>query len=234
MGMEVRAEAKAEIQTSDATIGDVIGGKEILRLPTRTRDVSELLTLQPGATPAVSSSDAFATNGGTVSGARADQNDVTLDGIDITNNSSWILPNSIVIPLGVDTVSEFRVGISNPNATFARAAGGQVSVASRSGSNAFHGLAYWYIQNSALNANSWDNNAFGIAKPTIRDNRGGFTFGGPVQKDKTFFFVNYEPRRFYQSVSEERIVPSDSLKEPNPRTPNGAMTFNRVTHNLVA
>jgi hypothetical protein len=232
--MEVRTEPKAELQTTDATIGDVIGGKEILRLPTRTRDVSELLTLQPGATPAIASSDAFGTNGGTVSGARADQNDVTLDGIDITNNSSWILVNSIVIPLGVDTVSEFRVGISNPNATFARAAGGQVSVASRSGSNAFHGVAYWYLQNSALNANSWDNNAFGIARPTIRDNRGGFTVGGPIRKDKTFFFASYEPRRFYQSVGEERIVPSDTLKGLNSAHPNGAMTFNGVTYDLAA
>ena len=232
--MEVSTEAKAELQTTDATIGDVVGGRELVRLPTRSRDASELLTLQPGATPFASPNDVFTTNGGTVTGARADQNDVTLDGIDISNNSSWILPNSIVIPLGVDTVSEFRVGVSNSNATFGRAAGGQVSVASRSGSNAFHGLAYWYIQNNALNANSWDNNAFGIAKPTIRDNRGGFTFGGPIQKDKTFFFVNYEPRRFYQSVSEERIVPSDTLKGLNSAYPNGAMNFNGVTYDLAA
>jgi hypothetical protein len=232
--MEVSTEAHAELQTTDATVGDVIGGKEIVRLPTRTRDASELLTLQPGATPVAGAGDVFSTNGGTVSGARADQNDVTLDGIDITNNSSWILVNSIIIPLGVDSVSEFRVGVSNPNATFGRAAGAQVSVASRSGSNDFHGVAYWYFQNSALNANSWDNNAFGIARPTIRDNRGGFAVGGPIQKDKTFFFATYEPRRFYQSVGEERIVPSDTLRGLNPAYPHGALTFNGTTYDLAA
>jgi len=232
--VEVSTEVRQELQTMDATVGNVIGGKTLLRLPTLTRDASELLSLQPGSTPSPNSgSDPFGIGGGTVSGARNDQNQVMLDGIDITNNNSGGAGSASVVPMGVDNVSEFRVGVSNPNATFGRAGGGQVSVSSNSGTNQVHGDAYWYVQNTAFNANTWDDNhtidpttGKTVPRATNRDNRGGFSLGGPLQKNKTFFFANYEVRRFFQSVQAERVVPSQTLR-------SGMLFFDGVPYNLA-
>jgi hypothetical protein len=235
--VQVSASA-VELQTTDAQIGDVIGGSEILRLPTLTRSASELLTLQPGATPTAGGGDTFSTTGGTVSGARSDQNAISLDGIDITDNAAMSNSPVTVIPINVDTIAEFRVGVANPNATFGRAAGGQVSTLSRAGTNEFHGDVYWYVQNTVFNANSWDNNHTPItdsvtglptgkfvSRPTIRDNRGGFSLGGPLKKNKTFFFTNFEPRRFFQSVQGEHLVPSQNLR-------NGIINIGGTLYNL--
>lgn len=211
--VEVSAEARVELQTADATIGNVIGGETLNRLPTLTRSAGELLTLQPGSTPYDSAQTGFGNGGGTVAGARSDQNTFTLDGIDITDNViAGGGNNRPVVPIQVDTVDEFRVDVTNANATFGRSSGGQVALVSKAGGNTFHGAAYWYHQNDDLNGNSWDNNFTHVARPEQRDNRVGGSVGGPIRKDKTFFFANYEVRRFFQSLQELRVVPSDALK----------------------
>lgn len=212
--VEVSTGAVAELQTADATIGNVIGGTEITRLPTLGRDASELLTLQPGSTPYDSNQVGFGNSGGTIAGARSDQNSIVMDGIDVTDNViSGGATEKPIIPIGVESIDEFRAEITNENVTFLRSSGGQVDVISKSGSNSFHGSTYWFHQNSALNANSWDNNRNKIKKPPTHDNRGGFFFGGPIKKDKTFFFANYELRRFPQSLQDTRIMPSDQLRQ---------------------
>jgi putative hemolysin len=109
------------LQTTDSTVGNVLAGKSLLLLPTFTRQANELLTVQPGVSPL-----------GSVTGSRRDQNAFTLDGIDVSNN--WGDPGTFGY-LGLESVEEFRVGVANPNASFARGAGGQVSVITRSGSN---------------------------------------------------------------------------------------------------
>jgi len=233
--VEVTAEARAELQTTDSVVGNVVGGTALLHLPTLQRDSRELLTLQPGSTPyETSNGGGFGDSGGTVAGARSDQNAFNLDGIDVTDNVIAGGGNQVpIIPIGVESVDEFRVGITNNNATFGRASGGQINLVSKSGTNSFHGSAYWFHQNSVFNANSWDNNhtpdgtgnPFTAKKPQ-HDNRAGFTFGGPFWKDKTFFFGNYEIRRFPQSVQITRIVPTDSLR-------NGNLVFNGQTYNLA-
>ena len=175
----------------------------------------------------------FGNNGGTIA-ARSDQNVFNLDGIDITDNVIAGGGNQApVIPIGVENVSEFRVGVTNNNASFGRSEGGQINIISKSGTNDFHGAVYWYHQNSALNANTWDNghtpNGSGLEftpKSPQHDNRGGVTFGGPIKKNKTFVFGNYELRRFPQSVEVERIVPTQSLR-------NGSLTFGGVAYNLA-
>ncbi len=222
--VEVTAESRAELQTTDSVVGNVIGGTALLHLPTLQRDSRELLTLQPGSTPyETSNGGGFGDSGGTVAGARSDQNAFNLDGIDVTDNVIAGGGNQVpIIPIGVESLDEFRVGITNNNATFGRASGGQINLVSKSGTNLFHGSAYWFHQNSVLNANSWDNNhtpdgsgnPFTDKKPQ-HDNRSGFTFGGPLKKNRTFFFGNYEVRRFPQSVQITRIVPTDSLKAGN-------------------
>ena len=212
--VEVTSGAVAELQTTDSSIGNVIGGTSITRLPTLGRDASELLTLQPGSTPYDSNQVGFGNSGGTIAGARSDQNSVIMDGIDITDNViTGGATEKPIIPIGVESIDEFRAEITNENASFLRSSGGQVNVISKSGGNAFHGSVYWFHQNSALNANSWDNNRNQIKKAPTHDNRGGLWFGGPIIKDRTFFFANYELRRFPQSLQNNRIMPSDPLRQ---------------------
>ncbi|HKW62959.1 MAG TPA: carboxypeptidase-like regulatory domain-containing protein [Candidatus Acidoferrum sp.] len=218
--VEVSAGAEAELQKVDAVVGGVVGGEMLTRLPTLNRDATELLTLQPGSTP-YDDSTGFGNGGGTVAGARSDQNTISLDGIDITDNVITGGANeSPIIPVGVDAVDEFRVGVTNPNATFGRSAGGQITLISHSGTNNYHGTAYWFHQNDNLNANTWDlnhtpdgnGNKF-TKKPEQKDNRVGLSFGGPIRRDKTFIFGNYEVRRFPQALSFTRLVPSATLKQ---------------------
>ena len=218
--VEVAAGAEVELQKADAVVGGVIGGEMLTRLPTLNRDATELLTLQPGSTP-YDDSTGFGNGGGTVAGARSDQNTISLDGIDITDNVITGGANeSPIVPVGVDAVDEFRVGVTNPNATFGRSAGGQITLISHSGTNNYHGTAYWFHQNDNLNANTWDlnhtpdgkGNKF-TEKPEQKDNRVGLSFGGPIRRNKTFIFGNYEVRRFPQALSFTRLVPSDKLKQ---------------------
>jgi hypothetical protein len=227
--VEVVAQTQAELQTTDAVMGSVVGGTTLMHLPTLQRDSRELLTLQPGSTPyETSNGGGFGDSGGTVAGARSDQNAFNLDGIDITDNVIAGGGNQApIVPIGVESIDEFRVGVTNNNASFGRASGGQINVISKGGTNSFHGSAYWYHQNSALNANSWDNNAHKIQKASDHDNRGGFSFGGPLRKNKTFFFGNYELRRFPQSVQITRIVPSATLR-------NGILVFNGAQYDLAS
>jgi carboxypeptidase family protein len=232
--VEVSAGAQVELETADAVVGSVIGGEMLTRLPTLNRDATELLTLQPGSTP-YDDSTGFGNGGGTVAGARSDQNTVSLDGIDITDNVITGGANEQpIIPVGVDAVDEFRVGVTNANATFGRSSGGQITLVSHSGTNQYHGTAYWFHQNDNLNANTWDlnhtpdgkGNNF-TKKPEQKDNRVGLSFGGPIHKDKTFIFGNYEVRRFPQALPFTRLVPSDTLKQ-------GKLIFNGTTYDLAA
>jgi hypothetical protein len=212
--IEVSAAARAELQTTDAVVGNVVGGTMMTRLPTLGRDASELLTLQPGSTPYDSNQTGFGNSGGTIAGARSDQNSTVVDGIDITDNViSGGGTEKPIIPVGVESVDEFRVEITNQNASFGRSSGGQIALVSKSGTNTLHGSLYWFHQNSALNANSWDNNRNKIEKPPTHDNRGGTSVGGPILKNKTFFFANYEFRRFQQSLQDTRIMPSSDLRQ---------------------
>ena len=122
----VNTEARVELQTTDAQVGDVIGGTTLQRLPTLTRDASELLTLQPGTTPYdTPANGGFGNNGGTVAGARSDQNSISMDGIDITDNTVGGGATAVnFIPTGVESLEEFRVGVSNANEDFSRSSGG--------------------------------------------------------------------------------------------------------------
>src|SRR5579859_2131899 len=230
--VEVAATTQAELETADAVVGNVVSGEMLTRLPTLNRDATELLTLQPGSTPY--DATGFGNNGGTIAGARSDQNTISIDGIDVTDNVIAGGSNEApIIPAGVDAVDEFRVGVTNNNASFGRSSGGQITLVSKSGTNDYHGTMYWFHQNSALNANTWENdhtpdgkgNKF-TPKPQQRDNRGGLSFGGPIKKDRTFFFGNYELRRFFQSIEFTRLIPSPSLMQGN-------LTFKDAAGNKV-
>jgi hypothetical protein len=223
----VSTEARVELQTTDAQVGDVIGGTTLSRLPTLTRDASELLTLQPGTTPYdTPANGGFGNNGGTVAGARSDQNAITMDGIDITDNTVGGGATAVnFIPTGVESLEEFRVGVSNSNIDFSRSSGGNITLISKSGGNTIHGDGYWFHQSDGYNANSWDLNHTPDAngdpftrKTPFKDNREGVSVGGPIFKNKTFFFSNYEVRRFPSASQVSHIVPTTSLQ-------NGILTF---------
>jgi hypothetical protein len=216
----VTTEARVEMQTTTAAVGNVVGGTTLVRLPTLQRDAAELLTLQPGTTPYDTPANGnFGNNGGTVAGARSDQNSISLDGIDITDNTIGGGANAVnFIPTGVESLDEFKVDVTNENATFGRSLGGQVSLVSKGGSNTFHGDGYWFHQSDGYNANSWTLNAAGVKKTPFKDNREGVSIGGPIIRNKTFFFANYEKRRFPASQEVSHLVPTDTLR-------NGILQF---------
>ncbi len=212
--VEVTATAGVELQTTDSTVGNVIAGKDMPLLPALTRQANELIRLQPLSTPT-----------GEIAGSRNDQTTITLDGIDISNQNVGGI--NTVVPIPIDGIEEFRVGVANPNASFGRGAGGQVSVISRRGTNQYHGLLFGYHQNDNLNAATWTAKRTiaqnvtdpaqraKLQEPELKDNRFGFRFGGPIWplKDKAFFFLNYEGRRFPRTTQVLRIVPTDSLRQ---------------------
>ena len=211
--VEVTATAAAALQTSDAQIGNVVSTDNILRLPTLQRDAVELMNLQPGV---VAGGSGLTMR---VSGAIDDQNTVTLDGIDITAN---LVATSTSIPTPADSVEEFRANIANPSATLMRGSGAQITLIGRRGSNVVHGALYEFLQNNDLNANTWDNNRADLAKAVIHDNRFGGRLGGPIQKNKTFYFGNYEGRRFDTVTGVTRTVPTATLREGIIEVQNGS------------
>jgi hypothetical protein len=211
----VTATSEAQLQTADSAIGNVIDADRIKRLPTANRQATDLLRLQPLIAP-----------GGEVSGSRADQNTYTLDGIDVTDQVGFRGAFSTVVPTPTESVEEFRSTVANPNATFGRSAGAQTTLVTKRGTNAFHGSVYEYHQNDNLNANSWTNNQRGIKKPPLIENRFGFSLGGPIWKDKAFFFGNYEGRRVPGSTTVTRVVPTQSFRD-------GRLSFRDSAGNLL-
>lgn len=223
--IEVQATSAVELETTSAQVGAVVGQERMLRLPTLTRSATELLNLQPAVSLG---SGAFPRVGSRVAGAIDDQNTVTLNGIDITDNSITSTSFGLTtIPIPVDSVQEARVGVNNPNASFDRSSGAQVALVTRSGTNNFHGALYGYHQNWVLNANSWENNRLGIQRPHIIDNRDGFSLGGPILKNKTFVFGNYEHRHFNSAVNILRFVPTPTLRQ-------GILRFRDASGNVVS
>jgi hypothetical protein len=219
--VEVTATAAAQLQTTDSQIGNTVSVDSILRLPNLTRNATELMTLQPGTAPSSNGSTAGAIQM-RVSGAIDDQNTVTIDGIDITQN---IVASGVSVPTPDDSVEEFRGGVTNPNANFGRSSGANIALIGRHGSNVIHGALYEYFQNWNLNSNTWDNNLIGLPKAVIHDNRYGARLGGPIKKNKTFLFGNWEERRFQSAAQVTRTVPTQTLR-------NGILQFRDLNGNV--
>jgi hypothetical protein len=221
--VEVRAGAATELQTLDASVGNVLGENILASMPTLTRDATSLLMLQPMAISGFNGpggSGESNVSGGTVAGARADQNTFMVDGGDATSNmeggggynTSFVATPRAVVPTPVESLEELRVATNNPNVTFTRSGGAEVQMVTRRGSNNWHGAAYWYHQNDELNANSAVRNRLGQSRPELRDNRFGGRIGGPIWKDRTFFFVHEEERHFFRGDDFTRLVPTKSMR----------------------
>ena len=225
--VEVTAGAAVELQTQDSSVGNVLDRKMLDNIPSLARDATALLLLQPLATPGFNSPGSpNATGegdntGGQIAGARSDQNTFLLDGGDATDSTAgggqysggnFTATPRAVVPTPIESLEEFRVVTTNSTASFSRSAGGEVQMVTRRGTNQYHGAVYEYLQNNVLNANTWDRNSSGIPNPALRDNRYGGRIGGPIWKDKTFFFVHYEGRRFVSSSDIQRRVPSCDMR----------------------
>ncbi len=221
--IQVTGSVETELQTIDASVGSVLGGERIVKLPTVQRRATELAYLQAGAQPRLGGGS------GGIAGARGDQNVFTLDGIDISEPAAGGIYNQfgpgMMVP--VDAIEEFRATSTNANASFGRSSGGVFNMTMRRGSNAFKGALYEYHQNDALDANSWTRNRLGQPFPRLRDNRYGARLGGPIKRGQTFFFGFFEGRRFPQSTDLVRLVPSDSFRQ-------GILRFRDAQGNIVS
>ncbi len=201
--VNVTAEA-TQINTENATVGNPFTEVQVQQLPLQTRNVVALLSVQPG----VSST-------GQVLGARPDQNNVTLDGVDVNDNRGTTANNGFnaVLPIPLDSVQEFRTTIAGQGSDMGHSAGGQVSIVTKSGSNQFHGSAYEYNRNTDFEANDWFSNRAGVARPALIRNQYGASVGGPIIKNKLFFFFNWEARKDRSQAAKLDTVPSDTLKQ---------------------
>ncbi|HEY3039494.1 MAG TPA: carboxypeptidase-like regulatory domain-containing protein, partial [Pyrinomonadaceae bacterium] len=220
--VEVAAGVEAQLQTTDASVGSVFDEIRMKRLPNINRQTNSLFALQPATT-----------QGGEFAGSRRDQSTITLDGVDVSDNVIGQTFRTIV-PVPIDAVEEFRGQTANANATFGRSAGGQLALVTKSGTNQWHGSAYFYHQDNALAANSWTNNRLGIKRPFLLDNRFGGTFGGPIFKNKTFFFLNYEGRRNPNSATVTRFVPTDSLKAGTLRFRDASGAIQTISQSAIS
>src|SRR5207249_7949802 len=178
----ISVEASAELlQTTNATVGNVVTSKEVTELPLNGRNPLGLLVLEPGV---IQRSAGGAGSGIHVNGSRDRAYNVTIDGIE-ANESTVPNPVSNLYRLTPDNIQEFKVTTSNQTPEEGRNSGASISVATRSGSNTFHGTAYEFLRNTALNSNEFYANAQGTEKPDIKMNQFGAELGAPVQRNKT-------------------------------------------------
>jgi len=235
---------EVQLNTNDATIGNTFNQTQIRQLPLEGRNVAGLLSLQPGVTFIGSvNQDGGTTDyrNGAVNGGKSDQANVTLDGVDVNDQQSGQAFNS-VLRVTLDSVQEFRVVTTNPNAEQGRSSGAQVALVTKSGTNNWHGSLYEFHRNTVTSANDWFNNATGtftpsdfavqsgaaragdqkVPRPKLLRNVFGGSIGGPLIKDRLFFFFNYEGRRDSREESVVRVVPGLDLRQ-------GTFTFLQFT-----
>ncbi|MEW6210645.1 MAG: carboxypeptidase-like regulatory domain-containing protein [Acidobacteriota bacterium] len=222
------------LNKQDATIGNNFQNVQITQLPLESRNVVALLSLQPGVAP-----------DGTVTGSRADQANITLDGVDVNEQQTGLDVQtgeafSSVLRVTPDSVQEFRVTTANPNATQGRSSGAQVGLITKGGTNEFSGSLYYFHRNTATTANDFFNNRTidqdtgqSIPRPKLLRNLFGGSIGGPVKKDRLFFFYNYEGRRDAAEESVLQVVPLPSLGRGEVRFPNSSGGITTFTANDI-
>ncbi|MBK9169538.1 MAG: carboxypeptidase regulatory-like domain-containing protein [Bryobacterales bacterium] len=210
--LEIGSVAETVSVTADAPlldagnqeIGQTIDNRRVLQLPLNGRSYLELATLAPNTIP-------FGTGtrqgtGFVLGGSRFNSNNLMVDGID--NNTNFF--NRDVVRPSVDSIEEFRVLTNSPSAEFGRNMGGVVTVATKTGTNEFHGTAFWFHRNNHLNARD----AFSsVASPFFLRNQYGASLGGPVRRNRLFFFGNFEKLRQRESGVSNLSVPSAELRQ---------------------
>ena len=189
-----------QLQSSNATIGNVVDQKAIEALPLNGRNPLTLLLLEPGV---VQRSFGGAGSGVHVNGSRDRAYNVTIDGIE-ANESSVPNPVSNLYRITPDNIQEYKVTTNNATAEEGRNSGASISIATRAGTSEFHGTGFFFLRNEALNSNEWYQNAQKSPKPLIRMQQFGYEMSGPIKKNKTFFFGSYGYNRvdFTQPIDQ--------------------------------
>jgi hypothetical protein len=220
------SDVAATVDTTSSQVSNLVGGKTIRELPLNGRSWTDLAVLSPGVTaiqtqPPVTASDRPKRGLGgqlSINGGRPQSNSYVLDGINI-NDYSNAGPGSVLGGnLGVDALQEFSVITTNPAAPYPRTSGGVISAVTRSGTNEFHGTAYEFFRDSALDTRNYND----TVKPPFRRNQFGGAAGGPIQHDKTFIFGDYEGIRQNLGITAQENVPSANAR-------NGILSTGNVT-----
>jgi hypothetical protein len=204
------------LNTTDASVGNNFDMNMVHELPIQVRDgVLNLLRFQPGVVSALGADeDPNSTRDGAMTGARTDQTNITVDGLDVNDfNTGQSLYSTVNAP--ADSVQEFRSEVANPLSDEGRGSGSQVSLVTKSGTNKFHGSAYEYNRNTDFEANDFFNNFAGVPRAPLIRNQFGGSIGGPILKDKLFFFFNYQARRDVKQAPVLATVPTDSFAAGN-------------------
>jgi hypothetical protein len=203
-------EAPPALQTQDASVGQVIQEREVKSLPLNGRNFTFLAQLSAGVTQdqadtrGLGQSGSFAANG-----LRPAQNNYLLDGLD--NNANlvdFLNGTAYAVRPPVDAIQEFKVETNDYSAEMGRSAGAVLNATIKSGTNQYHGSAWEFLRNDKFDAANFFENSGGIPKGEYRQNQFGATFGGPIKKDKTFFFMDYEGTRIRQAVPSTNTVPT--------------------------
>ncbi len=211
--VSVEGEA-TQVNTTNATLGNAVGGQVIDQLPFEARNVVGLLAIQPGVVYLGEPNPGALPDprSGAIDGGKADQGNVTLDGVDVNDQQNRASFTS-VLGVTLDSVQEFRTITTNAGAEYGHSSGAQVTMVTKSGTNTIHGSAYEYIRNTDTSANSFFNNSSDVARPQLDRNVFGASAGGPIKKDKLFYFLNYEGRRDASDASVLRTVPTATFRE---------------------
>ncbi len=225
--VEIQVDARPPlVEVASPAIGDEIENRRVSLLPLNGRQFSQLALLAAGAVPPYpnSSSQQFNTAalglGFSVNGQRSERNNFSLDGVTLMEPFAY----SLTVNPSVDAIREFRVVEDSYGTDQGVTSGAQVNIASRSGANRVSGTAYEFLRNSALDAkNFFDAPTRPI--PPYRQNQFGASLGGPIRRDRTFFFTNYEGLRILQSVTNTTLLPTSAIRQGdfsgiNPQTGN--------------
>ncbi|MBI1747453.1 MAG: carboxypeptidase regulatory-like domain-containing protein [Acidobacteria bacterium] len=219
-------ESYARVQTTESSLSNMVDNRMMETLPLNGRNPLHLMALQPGV---VGHSSQATGSGGTttfyVNGDRGRGIYTTQDGIDI---SDPVIPRGELtnVMVNPDALAEYRMVSSNAKAEFGRNSGGQVELVTRSGTNEFHGGLFWFHRNTALNANDFFNNARGVAREVLLRHQFGGSLGGPIIRNRAFFFFNYQGQRLSQSVPDRFTVLTKDARQglfrwvPEGNTPN--------------
>src|SRR5215471_1029049 len=235
-GVNERVEVTADVPdvaTSNSTVSAVVNERTVQELPLNARDWTALANLEPGVATVrlvgLNANPARVNRGWgtqlTIGGNRPQQNNYRMNGVSINDYGNGAPGSVLGGDLGVDAIQEFSVVTSNASADYGRSSGGIINAITRSGTNSFHGSAYEFIRNSALDArNPFDfNPVSGLPFiPPFKRNQFGGTAGGPIKKDKMFIFGDYEGLRQTLGISQRSVVLS-----PNAR--NGQLVAGQVT-----
>src|SRR6202163_3412614 len=214
LAQSVTIEAGAPVvELSSSTISGVVTNTAVLELPLNARSWTDLATLMPGVVsikslPSVTSPDRLGRGLGnqlTISGGRPQQNNYLINGISMNDYTNGAPGSMVGGNLGVDAIQEFSVLTSNFSAQYGRTSGGVISAVTKSGTNAFHGSAYEFLRNSALDARNFFD---GPQIPPFKRNQFGGSIGGPIIKERTFFFFDYEGIRQSKGITAVTTVPT--------------------------